>query len=218
MRGGHRGLASGLVVGATLLLCGNPAVANNWGDSDCVPAYPGGPLQCVRLANNTSHAIQPSNMYDTSYDTDNIPGMLSSLGRFADFKYADTVMNMYITTVDPQPDVIATDVNYGNNSLVGWVYCPANNTGTGGSSPTRWCRGPRLKLNSYYYYSAYGYFDTETQRRRVACHELGHTIGLRHRDPAPADRGCMFTYVHESYGAPAYIRGHDQNHINDWYS
>ena len=70
-------------------------------------------------------------MYDTSYDTDNIPGMLSSLGRFADFKYADTVMNMYITTVDPQPDVIATDVNYGNNSLVGWVYCPANNTGTG---------------------------------------------------------------------------------------
>jgi predicted Zn-dependent protease len=43
----------------------------------------------------------------------------------------------------------------------------------GGSDPDRWCRPQDIQLNTHYSPSA-------SAKKSIACHELGHTLGLRH--------------------------------------
>ncbi|CCH71816.1 zinc metalloprotease [Nostocoides australiense] len=206
----HGGLrvALGLLAATACGLPATAASANNFG-SACDSATPGFPGTCVSLANNTSHAIKRVGMYDTSAALDDVPGMATAISRFTDFKYSDTVTNMFITTTDPQPDVVASDDYYPHYpDVAGWVNCASGNTGTGGSHPNRWCRGQHLRINSYSYWNRSDVLDNVNQRRRVACHELGHTIGLRHKPTDPAEiptfplaesnLTCMFYNVHDS--------------------
>lgn len=78
-------------------------------------------------------------------------------------------------------DVRVVDGTYDNNQLA-WVNCPSGAT-EGGSNPNRWCYGQKLTVNLA--------FDLPTAGRRyVACHELGHTVGLRHEDEVHSN-SCM---------------------------
>lgn len=86
-------------------------------------------------------------------------------------------------------DVRVYDDDYGDNNVYGWVECPTTATTGGGTNyPNRWCYGQRLRFNLEETYA--GYWDTSFGGGFVACHELGHTVGLRHEADI-FEFGCM---------------------------
>lgn len=89
-----------------------------------------------------------------------------------------TDVDAYFTSSDPYPDVVAMDNFYGDAGPVAWVDCPANNTGVGIYYPTgsEYCRGQYLRWNGTLQDPVHHGAST----RAIACHELGHTFGLRH--------------------------------------
>lgn len=206
--------------GATVMLLGitfgsvvfeaTPALATNFG-SLCSSEFPD---HCVSLANNATHAIRYVNL-ECCYPSQNyIPGMTVAAD-WAIVRYDDyTVLRVYRDQSDPYPDVELHDWDYGETPWIAATKCPSTNTGVGGAHPNRWCRGQQIIFNSRYYWRYTGYYDTAFQRRAVACHEMGHTVGLRHRAPAPYS--CMYTYANQ--GTSSILDQHDIDHINARYS
>lgn len=78
-------------------------------------------------------------------------------------------------------DVRISDFRASNN-LLGWVNCP-NSATERGRNPNRWCYGQRLNVNLRFSLPPAG-------KRYLACHELGHTVGLRHETELHSD-SCM---------------------------
>ncbi|MFG1913464.1 matrixin family metalloprotease [Micromonospora sp. NPDC048898] len=180
------------------------AFANNFG-SICDNA-----TDCVSLANNSNHAVRYVNLSDEA--PHGIPNMTVAAD-WAVTQYNGTDLNVYRDQSDPLPDLELHDYNYGPTGWVGIAKCPATNTGTGGSHPNRWCRGQQNIYNGNYYWYDYGYFDTDYQRRVVSCHEMGHSVGLRHN--VLTTNSCMWTYVTEATGSV--LSQHDKDHINARY-
>lgn len=83
-----------------------------------------------------------------------------------------------VSSFDSLTDVGVTDASYGSTGDWAWTAC-ADNAVYGGSeaSFSRWCRSQDLVFNLSY--KATKYF-TLDKTRAIACHELGHTVGLRH--------------------------------------
>lgn len=190
-------LAAAMVV--TLLQVVSPAHASNWG-SICEVGPPAG---CVSLANNNQHVLNWEGDED-------IPGMQAAHGWARDNVYNPTDLHAYTNAADSLPDVRVWDEPYGNNGAVGWVDCPSNNTGTGGSHPNRWCRGQILRYNSSYTTTQ---LYTEALRRRVACHEIGHTAGVNH------ETNALDTCMNPAWIVPTQtnLNNHDRSHINSYY-
>ena len=184
------------------------AFASNWG-SVCDNS-----IDCVSLANNQYHAIRFVNL--TSSDTPSPPNDIPRMqiaANWAITQYNSTDMVVYRDESDSAPDVWLHDYNYGDTGWVGITRCPTDNSGTGGSHPNRWCRGQLNIYNSYYYWNASGYYDTDYQRRVVTCHEMGHTVGLRHN--TVSTNSCIWPYVWEATGS--ILHQHDIDHINAHY-
>lgn len=93
-----------------------------------------------------------------------------------------TDLNMAVTSDHAGADVIVYDHAYGLNGAVAWVVCPGGAT-TWGNHPDRACHGQQLRYNLSYP----AYYDTSLKREYLACHELGHTVGLRHSN----HQSCM---------------------------
>ncbi|GBE23073.1 hypothetical protein BMS3Bbin01_02454 [bacterium BMS3Bbin01] len=80
----------------------------------------------------------------------------------------------------PQPNFhhITGRLPDGHYGATGWYAaapCAAGAT-YGGSGTHTWCKPRLVKYNRSYPEA----FDTATERRWLACHELGHTLGLFH--------------------------------------
>ncbi|MFC6884236.1 matrixin family metalloprotease [Actinomadura yumaensis] len=186
------------------------AHADNWGSTACG----GEPRNCVSLANNNEHSVFLDGSFGDDVASD-VPGLDDAVRWSLANVYTPTDMNAYVDQADPYPDVRMADFDWGvRNGVVGWAQCPDTNTGTGGdrAAGTGWCRGQHLRFNAYYYWHYSGVFDTATQRRQIACHETGHTVGLRHRNTLDS---CMYTNAGE--GAAATLDAHDRGHINGHY-
>lgn len=168
-----------------------PASAMNFGSTS-----PGGiPATSVSLGNNISHYVDFYQVQTAQVDATHW-AMTNN--------YDPTVLDM-LDESGGIWDVRVFDNTYGLNGMAGWVICPGNAT-TGGTHPNRWCFGQELRYNLSYP----GDFNTIDERRGMACHELGHTVGLRH--PASGS-SCM--------GNPpdfdTALTQHDRDHLTDAY-
>lgn len=196
-----------VIVGTVFLfvtvLPAQPALASNWG-SVCDNS-----VDCVSMANTAIHVTRNVNLSDTPDAVNGIPGMAVAID-WAISQYNATDMTVYRDESNTEPDVWMHDYKYGDIGWVGITKCPTNNSGTGGTHPNRWCRGQQNIFNSYYYWYATGAFDDAFQRRRIACHEMGHTVGLRHNTVSTLS--CIWPRYWE---APSSIlHSHDIAHIN----
>lgn len=70
---------------------------------------------------------------------------------------------------DASYDACVYDGNYQDNGFNGWNQCAGS---TSGSHPNRQCSVTYVKINEYY----------SPPATRIACHELGHSVGLRHKN------------------------------------
>jgi hypothetical protein len=87
--------------------------------------------------------------------------------------YAPTQLNYFETTIS-NADAIVYDFTFGLTGWWGVTYC-GTGASQGGTDPDRWCRPFTVQYNLSYP----GVFDTQADRRYIACHELGHSVGLR---------------------------------------
>lgn len=94
------------------------------------------------------------------------------------------------------------DLDYGNNNFLGWNACYDSVSGT---DPNQVCALAWTRLNTFY--SASG-----SLSQYNACHEMGHSIGLRHSSEAAS---CMMTAI--TGGSSATLSVHDYNHVNAQY-
>ncbi len=89
--------------------------------------------------------------------------------------------------ITPKTDVIVRAANYGQNGAAGWVWCPPSSPQGVNGHGDRWCRHQRLFFNLNSTYRAF--FADRGSRDYMACHELGHTIGLHHWGNPPISDG-----------------------------
>lgn len=206
-----RTVLAGLALAAILIPIGaRPAHATNIGSTQgCGYEYGSSneTYNCVSMANNKWHAVR-------EYTFGNQwPDLVAATQWALDNQYDPTDLVAYKTTTDNLPDVRLWDWWYGTGKPQGWVDCPADNTGIGYKDSfdpeTRWCRGQILRFNATWN-DLYNY-DTHAERY-LACHELGHTVGLRHTSL----NSCMRTNVPLSL-ANENLLSHEIGHLNVWY-
>jgi hypothetical protein len=193
MRMMHRASAVALLaaMAAVVAMAPGPAVAEHHGNPeissflDC--SRPVTPPRCVSVGNDSIHYI---------YIHPSVPGSLAWAIRRTmreDYGPTDLVLREQ-SEINPSTDVIVRAADYGRNGAAGWVWCPPKAPQGINSKGDRWCRRQQLHFNLNPSYAAF--FNDSASRNYMACHELGHTIGLRHwgnppHSDYPAGATCM---------------------------
>ncbi len=167
------------------------------------------PPRCTSVGDNLRHYVH--------FDASLTPELAASLRDTMAEDYDPTVL-----VVREQPDLTAlTDViaysgDYGENGAAGWVNCPPDAPQGLNTRGDRWCRHQELIFNLNPRYASY--LGDDGSRDYVACHELGHTIGLRHWGNPPESEGpaaatCMNA---DTPDGPTDLHQIDIDHINGY--
>lgn len=112
-------------------------------------------------------------------------------------------LTMY--SVTSNSDLNVQDLALGATGWWAATYCHSSATyGGSDASHTRWCRPQILTYNTSYSVGV-------AQPYHLACHELGHSVGLRHYN---TDASCM--KFADTFGASE-ITSHERDHLNARY-
>jgi hypothetical protein len=161
------------------------------------------------VGNNRNHFV--------AFDASLTDGLASSLRDSMAEDYGPTQLRMVeqarVTSVT---DVIAFSADYGDNGAAGWVYCPPDAPRGINPSGDRWCRHQELHLNLNPRYAIF--VNDDPSRDHIACHELGHTIGLLHWGNPPESEGPVAATCMNSNtpNGPTTLNEIDLDHIDDY--
>jgi hypothetical protein len=190
----------------------SPAAASNfWGATHSAPACSENASEAQRntgnMADNSSHTFNFQGTTPTW-----VENMINwSRTNNLDPTNIDTSLD---ATLDVHTDVVVRNGDY-ENGWCGNFWGPAQNPGIAGTVAVVTCdyllSGSGGKCDRFTMFLLRWYLmgQTTSDRRKVACHENGHTVGLEHA----AHPSCM------SAAGPVPQNGsfttHDQNHLND---
>lgn len=166
---------------ALLLLPMGPAPAaeaGNWGSGITWPCDSTLKSQCV--ANNEAHYywIDPVSL---ARDQASVRGMQV----IAD----GSEINRFVSVSRLNSDVIVVQSNATGVEAFAWGACIATGAYYGGSDPERWCFPQVFTWNTWSV--AANKVNLTDEYEYIGCHEMGHTVGLRHA--AASTDSCMQT-------------------------
>lgn len=168
------------------------------------------PPRCVSVGDNAVHRI---------YIDPSVPDALADSMRtvMAGVYPGASVAMVEQRQITATTDVIVYAADYGANGAAGWVYCPQNARQGVNAHGDRWCRHQELHFNLNARYASF--FADDASRRHLSCHELGHTVGLRHWGNPPNSDGppaatCMNA---DTPNGPTDLHQFDKDHLRAYY-
>ncbi len=179
-----------------------PAGAGNVGSQGAVGGFTG-----VNFGNNSTHKIDIVSLTNAN--------LLAVRDIMAYYSYVSggdiTMPEVNVGGGNDIADVEVRDVSFDtfypvNSNLFGFAECPAGSTTNGAPNPYRTCFTQQVWLNLDYNWSM------QFTREQLACHELGHTIALRHTSNTAS---CLLNP--DFFSASGLLRPHETEHINTWY-
>ena len=167
------------------------------------------PPRCTSVGDGLTHFV--------AFDDSLTEGLADSLAQAMREAYDQPTKLTMIIQASPteDTDAIAFSTDYGENGAAGWVYCPTDAPQGINPSGHRWCRQQEIHFNLNPRYSLF--FADDGSRDHVTCHELGHTLGLRHWGNPPQTQGsevgetCMNANTPDG---PTHLHQFDIDHIN----
>lgn len=181
-----------------------PASAHNF-ESGCTP---GEPFSCSLV-----HYSEATYTWEGACGNQ-FPGICSAFNRSLETVLDNTTVLSLRRADVSAPEVWVTDANYGIGQPEGRVDCSGDKVWSRGvvSGNHNWCHGKKMKFNGFYS----DYYDTVILRWKLTCHELGHSVGLRH---TAAEDSCMNEQAPPEFeDVSTSLDSHDRRHINEWYS
>jgi hypothetical protein len=168
------------------------------------------PPRCTSVGDDLTHNL----VFDASLTDGLAAAMRRSMFNAYDLPTKLTLVEQPELT--DQTDAIVFSDDYGENGAAGWVYCPTDAPQGINPSGHRWCRQQEIHFNINPRYSLF--FNDDGSRDHVTCHELGHTLGMRHWGNPPEtdpEGGIGATCMNANTpDGPTHLHQFDIDHIN----